>query len=314
MKNLLFFFFISIALSACIENTEKAYDDTPTSGTVAIGVDETLYPVIKQEAFLFEQLYTRTKLIMRYKPEVGVLKDLLGDSIRMAVMARELTQEEKDFFAQKSLNPRITPLAYDAVVFLLHPSNKATKLTYNQVLQIIKGEITDWKQLGGTAGKINLVFDNANSSTVTYLMKTAGVQALPPNSFSAKINQAVVQHTSENPSSLGIIGLSWICDYDDKKVKGFLDKVNMAAIEPRDTLKGNFYTPSQETTGLKTYPFTRLVNIVNIETKSGLATGFSAFMASDRGQRVILKAGMSPYEMPIRLLYLHSKQMDIQNK
>jgi phosphate transport system substrate-binding protein len=179
MKNLLFFFFISIALSACIENTEKAYDDTPTSGTVAIGVDETLYPVIKQEAFLFEQLYTRTKLIMRYKPEVGVLKDLLGDSIRMAVMARELTQEEKDFFAQKSLNPRITPLAYDAVVFLLHPSNKATKLTYNQVLQIIKGEITDWKQLGGTAGKINLVFDNANSSTVTYLMKTAGVQALP---------------------------------------------------------------------------------------------------------------------------------------
>ncbi len=312
MKNILFLLLIIVNITACLDSPEKVYDDTPTSGNVAIGVDETLYPVIKQEAYLFEQLYQRAKLTMRYKPESGLLKDLIGDSIRMAVMARELTQEEKDFFAQKSLNPRITPLLYDAVVFLLHPSNKKTNFTYEQIIKIIKGEITDWKELGGAAGKINLVFDNANSSTVTYLMKAAGVQTLPANAFSAKFNQSVIEHTAQNPSSLGIIGLSWMSDYDDKKVKDAYNKVTLAALEPRDTLKGNFYKPSQESTGLKWYPFTRLVNIVNIETKSGLATGLSAFMASDRGQRVILKAGLAPYEMPIRLLSIQSKPMDVK--
>jgi phosphate transport system substrate-binding protein len=41
---------------------------------------------------------------------------------------------------------------------------------------------------------------------------------------------------------------------------------------------------------------------VNCEIGTRLGTGFSSFVASDKGQRIILKSGLLPAVMPVRFI------------
>lgn len=48
------------------------------------------------------------------------------------------------------------PIAWDGLVMITHPSNPVGNLTLKQLHDIYLGEITNWSELGGPAGEINL--------------------------------------------------------------------------------------------------------------------------------------------------------------
>jgi phosphate transport system substrate-binding protein len=77
----------------------------------------------------------------------------------------------------------------------------------------------------------------------------------------------------------------------------------VAAISSQDNPDGNdFYRPYQGFIADKSYPFIREVYIINRESFTGLGTGFTQWVASDQGQRIVLKMGLVPATMPIRLI------------
>ena len=49
--------------------------------------------------------------------------------------------------------------------------------------------------------------------------------------------------------------------------------------------------------------------IVSREARAGLGTGLASFLASERGQRIILKSGLVPATMPVRLVEIRSEQI-----
>jgi phosphate transport system substrate-binding protein len=57
------------------------------------------------------------------------------------------------------------------------------------------------------------------------------------------------------------------------------------------------------------YPLLRDVMIVSREARTGLASGFMAFMASDKGQRIVLKSGLVPATMPIRIIEVNHEPL-----
>jgi phosphate transport system substrate-binding protein len=64
----------------------------------------------------------------------------------------------------------------------------------------------------------------------------------------------------------------------------------------------DYYKPYQAYMVDKIYPLTREIYLINTEPRNGLATGFSAFVASDKGQRIILKSGILPAVAPTRVV------------
>ena len=44
--------------------------------------------------------------------------------------------------------------------------------------------------------------------------------------------------------------------------------------------------------------------MINRETFAGLGSGFISFVAGEKGQRIILKSGIVPAAMPIRLIQI----------
>jgi phosphate transport system substrate-binding protein len=116
---------------------------------------------------------------------------------------------------------------------------------------------------------------------------------------------------SNNKYAIGIIGVAWISDSDDSLSVNFTQKVKVAELVPADPENAEAATmkPFQAYIALKQYPFWRQVQIVSREGRMGLGTGFASFVASDRGQRIILKSGLVPALAPVRLVQINNQPL-----
>ena len=294
---------VASLLTACNQNqgstTATTSTDTPTSGSIAISVDETFAPIIKSEVDTFQKLYQNAKVTAYYKPEQEALQDLLDDKVRVAVLSRELNATERAEFDRLKLVPRATRIATDGLAIIVHPSNPDSLLSVAQLRDIFTGKTQQWSQVSGkkALSAVNVVFDANRSSTTRYIQDsvTRGA-ALTPRAFAAKSNSALLDYVANHPNAVGVIGANWISDRDDAAVQKFLKGVRIVGVS-RETNAPNqddYVQPYQAYIALKTYPLTRTVYIISREARAGLGTGFTSFVAGNQGQLIILKSGLLP--------------------
>lgn len=73
----------------------------------------------------------------------------------------------------------------------------------------------------------------------------------------------------------------------------------------------NSFKPWQAYLALKEYPLIRDVYVILTDPRQGLASGFTGFLTSDRGQRIILKAGIVPATQPVRICQCERKMVGV---
>ena len=64
----------------------------------------------------------------------------------------------------------------------------------------------------------------------------------------------------------------------------------------------NSYKPYQAYLYYGNYPLARSIYALLNDPRSGLPWGFTSFMTSDKGQRIILKSGLVPATQPVRIV------------
>ena len=298
-------------LTACRnKGKDGQYLDSPTLGEISISVDESLYPVIDAEIPTFQALYPGTKINAHYVPENFAIEQLIHDSVRLAVITRTLTADELKYFEQQKLQITNVPIAADAIALIVNRNNSDTLLTYEQLVGIMKGQIRNWTQINQSSrlSGIHVVFDNSNSSTIRMMKDSLAKTAqLPSYCFAVDSNPKVIDYVSSHENAVGLIGVSWISDQDDSLTRSFLDKIKVVSLSNGQSPHSDrveFYQPFQAEIKLRQYPLRRDVYIVSRESRSGLGAGFAAFVASERGQRIIHKAGLLPATMPTRIIQL----------
>lgn len=294
-------------LLSCSSGNQVEYTDTTTTGEIKIAVDETFEQIIDGELDTFHALYKHANIIPNYTNETEAFQELLNDSCRLIVVTRMLTPEEKKVFDSHKITPRVTKIARDAIAFIINNENNDTILNMQHIVDIFSGKVLNWNQVNksNNSGEIRIVFDNKNSSTARYVKDNIlKGKDFPANVFAVDSNVEVINYVSTHPSTIGVIGVSWISDGDDPTTLGFLNKVKTLAIVAPDTSAGfgKSYKPYQAYIATNYYPYTRDVYIVSREARSGLGTGFAAFVAGDKGQRIILKSGIMPSTQPVRIV------------
>lgn len=304
-KHILYYLLGALIITAC--NRSGKIDDTPTSGRLKISVDESFAPIIDSHVYTFQKLYKYAKIQASYKPEGEVIKDLLTDSSRLIVISRLLTPNEKQYFEKIKIIPRVTKVAVDGVALIVNPNNPDTLLTMAQLKEIFSGRANSWKKINPESklSELTIVFDNNNSSTARYILDSINQKRpLPPNTFAAKSNPALVEYVANNPNAIGVLGVNWISDFDDSVAVGFLRKIKVVAVSAKNNPASadDYFQPFQGYLAQGTYPLRRNLYIISREARAGLGTGFASFVAAEKGQRIFLKSGLLPATMPIRLV------------
>ncbi len=308
MKKYLFAFGVMACFTmACAPKDSKTNEvlDTPTTGKTTVSVDETVRPIAEAQAALFHHQYPRATVTLRHRSENECVQDLFNDTSQVIMIGRGLTEKEMAAFKSITFTPPHIKIATDAVAFVINPKNRDTTLTMNEITNILRGSISKWSQLGGgTSGDVTVVFDNANSGTVSHLLSKTGTTAMPKNAFAAKSNLEVINYVSTHENAIGVIGWSWISDSDDPTTRQYLQKTRLVSVA-----KGSenvFHKPYQLNLANGNYPLSREVFMIQRERRSGLAAGFTSFIHGEIGQLIMLKAGLYPANQDERSIEIKS--------
>ncbi len=290
---ILVFVLILIGIYGC--NGGDSHTDTPTSGNLSIAADETYKPLIESEVLTFESIYKYANITVKFKPEAEVFNDLMNDSVRLIIVSRKLNDAELKQFEKWEIVPKVTKIAYDAVALIGSKDLKDTVYTLDQLKELLSAGVNNPQMKN-----IKVVFDNNNSSTIRFIKEKTGVKEFSSNCYALNSGPAVLDYVSKGKNTIGIIGVDYISDQDDTTSQNFIKTVKVLNIAVNSDSEA--FKPYQAYIAQKIYPLYREVYIVSKEAYTGLGTGFTAFVASERGQRIVLKLGLVPATMPVRLV------------
>jgi phosphate transport system substrate-binding protein len=307
MRIILVLMLLAILTSCGNRNKKSKPQDTPTSGTIKIAVDESLKPLMLAEVEAFEATYTAAHFKTDYTSEQKAIEDLLRDSVRVAIVTRKLFPSEKQKLDSLKIPPTQVVIAKEAIALIVNKDNPDSLIQWSQFEEILQGKISQWKQLYSNSklGDLQIVFDHPQSGIVRYLTDTLHLKNLPKNCFAASTNEAVVDYVSKTKNAIGLIGLSWISDTDDPSANKFLSTITVMEVSNGE----EYLKPYKAYIALKKYPISREVVMISREARTGLGSGFISYVASDVGQKIVLKAGLVPAKAPVRLVHINRNQV-----
>jgi phosphate transport system substrate-binding protein len=291
---------INLLIPACNSGSGPAkYQETTSSGTIHISVDESFKPVIDSQIEVFESQHPDAHIVVQYKPEAECLRDLNVDSIRMVIVTRELSEAEETTLANKlQFKPTFGPLAYDGIAVIVNNEAKDSLFTMQDIRSIAK-HTSNYKYKMLLDGK-------TATSTVRYVVDSLlKGQPLTDNIVAAPNTQGVIDYVSNNQDAIGLLGVSWIGNKDDTTQRSFLKKVKIAKIQARD---GSYVTPVQYNIAYDIYPMIRPLYYILKENYDGLGNGFANFLIYEKGQKIFNRA----YLLPARM-HLESRNVQISN-
>lgn len=272
-------------LFSCNQSNSK--EERITYGSSKLLADESLFPIVDDEYEVFANNYRRADISISYLPEKDVITQLLDDSAAIAILPRLLSEKEAEHFKRKNIIIRNTKFAIDGIALITGKTNPDSLITMDELTAA----------LNGTAKRQRtIVFDNPKSSTVAYLMEVTGVKEFPTNVYALTNTKEVIKYVNKNPNSIGIVSVAWM----KRPTPDVALEVGNLKFLSVKTQKGTYEQPSQSNLKLNNYPLVRELFLINCQGRAGLGTGFASFLASEIGQRIILKSGLAPDSLPSR--------------
>ena len=293
-------FLLAVFESCKRKSSAPTYTDTYKSGSIQLVADESFAPILDQEIYIFKNDNPKADPKVVYKPENEAVKYLVSDSSRCAFLSRKLDETEVQTLQSHNLPVVENVFAKDAVVVIVNESSNDTLTSVNEIKKMLTGQVKTDK---------SIVFDNPASSLVRYLKDFSGEKELKQkNIYALKSNKEVIEYVSKHPEAIGIIGFGWLNDPDADYAPA-AQKVKVVSVKDENskTDPNTYFRPSQETLYKNQYPLKRDLYIVNCSGRKGLATGFELFMRDDKGQRIILRSGLLPVNIPERNITIHNK-------
>ena len=294
MKRLLVIVITVLFAFVSCNKSSKEVDETITTGKLDVWVDETLLPIMQEQKAVFESQYSYAKVNLIGKSENEISKAIIEGKANYFVLSRKLNDNESKFFKSKTILGKVTPIATDGIAVIVNKENSKTSTSLNELASI----------LNGSSLSNQLVFDNANSSTLRFLMDKTNVKSLPKTNVTALNNNLeVIKFVSQNTNAIGFVGVNWLTNVD-VETENLLKNVKVLSLE---IAKNKLVKPSQSSLALNEYPLSRKIYLLNYQGKTGLGMGFASFVAGNVGQRIILKSGLLPEIIPTRELKIRKK-------
>lgn len=279
------------------QNPLAYQSETHSRGKAVVYIEEAFKPLFTTAISTFEGQYPKAKIIPNYQTENDIVQAMYDRKAKTIVISRDLDEKEKKYLKSIKIEVRSEKIAVDAIALIVHPSNKDTLITMDELKALLTGKNTRWKSSGN---EIQVVYDKPNSANFNYLSKLCGDQAHNKAVFAAKSNEEVINFVKKNPNSMGIIGLNWISDDDDFDTQDFLKGIKVMGVAKKKN--ATYFQPYNGFMYTQEYPLTRDIWMINKGRRSGLHSGFVLFMKNEIGQTIIQQAGLVPANSPVRLI------------
>ena len=213
---------------------------------------------------------------------------LINGSIDVANASRGIKPEEIEEAKKNGFEPVEFIVANDAIAVIVNPENPISELTLEQVSRIYKGELTNWKELGGDDRPIVRLSRETNSGTHVYFLETVIRLSSKEDKaiFSADTlllpsSEGIISEVSDNPNAIGYDGLGYVT----KDVK--MIALAKTAGEP-------YVLPSAATVISNQYPVSRHLFMYTRGQPEGIEKEYIGWILSPEAQAIVTELGFVP--------------------
>jgi len=235
--------------------------------------------------------YAYENLIMKRTNTLGMIRSsntFLDESHPVdLIIVTEPSDEEISMAKEENVDMIISPVCYDAFVFITHKENTVENLTTEQIQKIYSGEITNWQDVGGKNQNIKAYQREKNSGSQTAMEKMVmkGIPMLDPDLIKVAVGMGMlVEVVGEYENSQASIGYTY---------KYYID--TLYKNENIKLLKVDGVSPGAENLKNRTYPFTtNYYGVIRKEDEQKIGGKFLEWMLSQEGQKCIEQAGYTP--------------------
>lgn len=259
------FFLLSVSWSCASDDLATFADQ---KGSIRIAGGTAHIPVMKEAA----------KQIVQFNPDIQIsiggggsglgIKQAGEGLVDIGNAGRKPTDDEI-----KKFNLKLFKWAVDGVGAVVHPGNKASTLTSEQLQDIFAGKITNWKELGGSDQRINLYTrDEASGTRKVFWKKALGKGVISAKANVVVSNGAMKTAVANDPFAIGYVSVGHI---DDTVTPLTLDGVK----------------PTLETVRNGEYKVARGLYSLTKGEATGLAKIFLDFIFSPSGQQIVADKG-----------------------
>jgi phosphate transport system substrate-binding protein len=225
----------------------------------------------------FTKYYERTKVSGTH----GAYMSLIKKQSDLILVAREPSNDEMDTLTADGVALSIIPIALDAFIFIINLNNPVKSLTTNQIKEIYKGNVTNWKDVGGKDSPINPYVRDANSGSQE-LMESLVMKGEPMADWS----EAILSGMAGPFSTLRY-------DEDGLCYTVYYYKEHMVRDQVIKHITVDGVYPDKKTIKNHSYPYTTAVySVVRQDLdRSSMAYKIYEALQTEGGKRIIEKSG-----------------------
>ena len=268
--NLCLLVIISLLFTSC--NQKEA---------INIAGSTTVLPIISVAAENFRKSNPEMNIIVN-EGGSGVGVNQLGEGkIDIGMVSREITNHEIEDFPEVNFTP--ISIGKDAVVPVISSeiyNAGITSLTIEEIAKIYRGEILNWKELGGPDKEILVIDKEASRGTRHVFMEIVlGDKEAEANGADLVLGSNNEEQTAivQSDAAIGMLSNAWL----NKDVKGLSIKMS----------SGELIEPSLKNIINNKFPITRDLLIVTNGQPKGAVKSFIDYLLSDAGQKIVEDSG-----------------------
>lgn len=214
---------------------------------------------------------------------------LINKKVDIANASRTMKDSEIKQAKENNINPVRIVIAMDGLSVITNEVNPVEALTVKLLGKIFRGEITNWREVGGPDLPISLYGRQSNSGTYVYFR-----DHVLKGDYSAEMkrmngNAQIVEAIKNDKAGIGYVGVGYVVDEKGNEVEG-ISILNIARDENSPAVSP--LKPENVKTG--NYPLARPLNQYTNGKPEGAILEFIKFELSDKGQDIAIEEGFYP--------------------
>lgn len=214
---------------------------------------------------------------------------LINKTVDIANASRQIKPEELAAARAAGLNPQEFVIARDAIAVIINPKNPVQHLTIEQLSKIYRGEINNWKEVGGEDRPIVRLSRETNSGTHVYFLEAVvrlgnskDKTIFSSDTLLLPSSEGIIAEVRDNPNAIGYDGLGYVTP-----------EVKMVAIASLAT-PDVYVLPSAETVTDNTYVISRNLYMYTQDVPTGAIKDYLDWILSPEAQQIVKDLGFVP--------------------
>ena len=216
---------------------------------------------------------------------------LINKQTDIANSSRELSSKEEESAKQKGVQPFRVVFATDGISVIVHPENPINKLTLEQLGKIFKGEIKNWKEIGGKDAKISLYGRQSNSGTFVFFREFVVKADYSPHMKSMNGNAQIAEGIKADRDGIGYVAVGYVVNQKGEVMPG-IKILNIS----KDAQSEAFSPANMDNVMTGKYPISRPLNQYLNGKPTAKLLDFIKFQISEEGQKIVRQEGFFPVQ------------------